>query len=246
MTNVAKRSDVVQPKVVPFFDDDTNTFSYVVRGPTSNACAIIDSVLEFDMANGNVDRVGADSIIRYVEKEGLEVEWIIETHVHADHLTAAPYLKNHLGGKIAIGDKVSLVQEVFGPIFNVEKEFRADGSQFDHLFVDGEEYTIGNLQAYAMHTPGHTPGSQCFRVRDTLVSGDTLFINGCGRVDLPGSDVEDMYYSIQKLASLPDDTLLLPGHNYSEVPHATMAETKKMNPYMRIKDLEGWRHFFPE
>ena len=106
MTNVAKRSDAVQPKVVPFFDDDSNTFSYVVSDPTSSACAIIDSVLEFDMANGNVDRVGADSIIRYVEKEGLKVEWIIETHVHADHLTAAPYLKNRLGGKIAIGDKV--------------------------------------------------------------------------------------------------------------------------------------------
>jgi len=216
--NVAKRSDAVQPKVVPFFDDDSNTFSYVVSDPTSSSCAIIDSVLEFDMANGNVDRVGADSIIRYVEKEGLKVEWIIETHVHADHLTAAPYLKNRLGGKIAIGEKVALVQETFGRIFNVEKEFSPDGSQFDHLFVDGEEYTIGNLQAYAMHTPGHTPACMTHVIGDSVFVGDTIFMPDAGsaRADFPGGDAATLYRSIQKVLSLPAQSTIYMCHDYGE------------------------------
>ncbi len=216
--NVAKRSDAVQPKVVPFFDDDSNTFSYVVSDPTSSSCAIIDSVLEFDMANGNVDRVGADSIIRYVEKEGLKVEWIIETHVHADHLTAAPYLKNRLGGKIAIGEKVALVQETFGRIFNVEKEFSPEGSQFDHLFVDGEEYTIGNLQAYAMHTPGHTPACMTHVIGDSVFVGDTIFMPDAGsaRADFPGGDAATLYRSIQKVLSLPAQSTIYMCHDYGE------------------------------
>lgn len=214
----AEQLDVIQAKVVPFFDEETFTFSYVVSDPTSNACAIIDSVLDFDMASGNVDHKGAQSIIHYVEEKGLNVEWIIETHVHADHLSAAPYLKEHLGGKIAIGDKVSLVQEVFSGIFNVEPEFKSDGSQFDHLFTDTEKYTIGNLQAYALHTPGHTPACMTHVIGDAVFAGDTIFMPDAGtaRADFPGGDAATLYQSIRKILSLPEQSKIYMCHDYGE------------------------------
>ncbi len=216
--HAAEQSGKVQPKVVPFFEEDTNTFSYVVSDPTSSACAIIDSVLDFDMVSGNVDHNSAQSIIRYVEEKSLNVEWIIETHVHADHLSAAPYLKEQLGGKIAIGDKVSVVQEVFGSIFNAGPEFKADGSQFDHLFTDGEQYSIGNLQAYAMHTPGHTPACMTHVIGEAIFAGDTLFMPDAGtaRADFPGGDAATLFQSTQKILSLPAQSKIYMCHDYAE------------------------------
>lgn len=216
--NTVEHLEVIQPKVVPFFDEETFTFSYVVSDPTSNACAIIDSVLDFDMASGNVDHKSAQSIIHYVEEKGLKVEWIIETHVHADHLSAAPYLKSQLGGKIAIGDKVSLVQEVFGNVFNAGPEFKSDGSQFDHLFIDGERYSIGNLQALAMHTPGHTPACMTHLIADAVFAGDTIFMPDAGtaRADFPGGDAATLYQSIKKILSLPAHSKIYMCHDYGE------------------------------
>ena len=216
--NTVEKRDAVQAKVVPFFEEDTNTFSYVVSDPSSNACAIIDSVLDFDMASGNVEHNSAQSIIRYVEEKDLEVEWIIETHVHADHLSAAPYLKEHLGGKIAIGDKVSIVQEVFGSIFNAGPDFKSDGSQFDHLFTDGEQYSIGNLQAYVMHTPGHTPACMTHVIGDAVFAGDTIFMPDAGtaRADFPGGDAATLYQSIKKILSLPAHNKIYMCHDYGE------------------------------
>jgi glyoxylase-like metal-dependent hydrolase (beta-lactamase superfamily II) len=216
--NSEKLPDTLQAKVAPFFEEETNTFSYVVSDPTSSVCAIIDSVLNFDMPSGNVDYTSAQAIIDYVQEKNLQVEWIIETHVHADHLSAAPYLKEKLGGKIAIGDKVSVVQEVFGSIFNAGPEFKSDGSQFDHLFSDGESYSIGNLQAYAMHTPGHTPACMTHVIGDSVFAGDTLFMPDAGtaRADFPGGDAATLYRSIKKILSLPADSKIYMCHDYAE------------------------------
>jgi len=216
--DVAERAEVIQPKIVPFFDEETNTFSYVVSDPISSACAIIDSVLDFDMASGNVDHKSAQAIIRYIEDKSLDVEWIIETHVHADHLSAAPYLKERLGGKIAIGDKVSAVQEVFGKVFNAGPEFKSDGSQFDHLFTDGEQYQIGNLKAYAIHTPGHTPACMTHVIADAVFAGDTIFMpdSGTARADFPGGDAATLYQSIKKILSLPAHSKIYMCHDYGE------------------------------
>ena len=208
----------VQAKVAPFFEEETNTFSYVVSDPTSNACAIIDSVLDFDMPSGNVDYTSAQAIIDYVQEKNLQVQWIIETHVHADHLSAAPYLKEKLGGKIAIGDKVSVVQETFATIFNAAPEFKADGSQFDHLFSDGDSYSIGNLQAYAMHTPGHTPACMTHVIGESVFAGDTLFMPDAGtaRADFPGGDAATLYRSIKKILALPATCKIYMCHDYAE------------------------------
>lgn len=216
--NTAEQSGIVEAKVVPFFEEDTNTFSYVVSDPTSNACAIIDSVLNFDMASGNVDHKSAQAIIRYVEDKKLKVEWIIETHVHADHLSAAPYLKERLGGKIAIGEKVSVVQEVFSSIFNAGPEFKLDGSQFDHLFTDGEHYSIGNLKAYAMHTPGHTPACMTHVIGESVFAGDTIFMpdSGTARADFPGGDAGVLFRSIKKILSLPANSKIYMCHDYAD------------------------------
>ncbi|MBL4574391.1 MAG: MBL fold metallo-hydrolase [Gammaproteobacteria bacterium] len=216
--NAATLLETVQAKVAPFFDEETNTFSYVVSDPSSNACAIIDSVLDFDMPSGNVDYTSAQAIIDYVQEKNLQVEWIIETHVHADHLSAAPFLQEKLGGKIAIGDKVSIVQETFAAIFNVEPEFKVDGSQFDHLFSDGERYSIGNLQAYAMHTPGHTPACMTHVIGESVFAGDTLFMPDAGtaRADFPGGDAVTLYRSIRKILSLPAASKIYMCHDYAE------------------------------
>jgi len=162
----------VQPKVQAFFDEDSNTFSYVVTDPTSKVCAIIDSVLDFDYASGSIDFTGADKIIAYIQEHELKLEWLIETHVHADHLTAAPYLQEKLGGKMAIGEHIMVVQETFGKIFNEGTEFQRDGSQFDTLFKDGDTYNIGELNCRAIHTPGHTPACMTHVIGDAAFVGD--------------------------------------------------------------------------
>lgn len=215
-SNAAEEIDLVKPKVVPFFEEKTNTFSYVVQDPTSNSCAIIDSVLDFDMDSGSVDHRSAQEIIRYIEDKKLNVEWIIETHVHADHLSAAPYVKDYLGGKVAIGEHVTTVQETFAGIFNAGPEFKRDGSQFDHLFKDCETYAIGNMEGLALHTPGHTPACMTHVIGNAVFVGDTLFMpdSGTARADFPGGDAATLYRSIQKILALPGRTKIYMCHDY--------------------------------
>ena len=202
--------------VVGFFDDATNTVSYVVRDPHSKSCAIIDSVLDFDYASGSLNHRSTDSVIDFVTANGLTVEWIIETHIHADHLSAAPYLQSVLGGKIGIGEKVTVVQEEFGKIFNEGTEFRRDGSQFDRLFSDGDTYEIGSLRGSAIHTPGHTPACMTHIIGDAAFVGDTLFMpdGGSARADFPGGDATMLYRSIRRILSLPAETRLFICHDY--------------------------------
>ncbi len=206
----------VKPEVTAFFDDATNTISYVVRDPGANACAVIDSVMDIDYAAGRITYAHADAIIAFIERNGLKLDWLIETHVHADHLSAAPYIQAKLGGKIGIGEKITVVQEVFGKIFNEGTEFQRDGSQFDRLFADGDVYTIGGLQAVAMHTPGHTPACMVHVIGDAAFVGDTLFMpdGGSARADFPGGDAGQLYDSIQKILALPDATRLFICHDY--------------------------------
>ena len=166
----------ITPDVQAFFDDATNTISYIVKDPTSDACAIIDSVMDIDYAAGRITFDHADELIRQIETRGLKLEWIIETHVHADHLSAAPYIQQKLGGKIGVGHKITVVQEVFGKIFNEGTEFQRDGSQFDALFEDGDTYMIGNMQGFAMYTPGHTPACMVHVMGNAAFTGDTLFM----------------------------------------------------------------------
>ncbi|MBN9023850.1 MAG: MBL fold metallo-hydrolase, partial [Rhizobiales bacterium] len=164
----------LKPEVTAFFDEPTNTISYVVKDPGSNACAIVDSVMDIDYAAGRISHAGADRIIAFVREHGLKVEWLIETHVHADHLSAAPYIQAQLGGKLGIGENITIVQETFGKVFNEGTEFQRDGSQFDRLFTDGDSYTIGTMTAYAMETPGHTPACMTHVIGDAAFVGDTL------------------------------------------------------------------------
>ena len=204
------------PDVKAFFDETTNTISFVVRDPNGNACAIIDSVLDFDYSSGRTDTKSADEIIEYVTAEGLDVQWILETHVHADHLSAAPYLQEKLGGKIGIGDNIKIVQDTFGKVFNEGTEFERDGSQFDELFVEGSSVHIGQLRADVLHTPGHTPACLTYVIGDTAFVGDTLFMPdfGTARCDFPGGSSETLYNSIQKILALPDETRIFVGHDY--------------------------------
>jgi glyoxylase-like metal-dependent hydrolase (beta-lactamase superfamily II) len=206
----------VKPEVEAFFDPATNTISYVVKDPSSNACAVIDSVMDIDYAAGRITHDHADAIINYIRKNDLKLTWIIETHVHADHLSAAPYIQNALGGKIGIGDKIMVVQETFGKIFNEGTEFQRDGSQFDALFKDGDTYMVGNMQAVAIYTPGHTPACMVHVMGDAAFVGDTLFMpdGGSARADFPGGDAATLYDSIQKVLSLPDNTRLFMCHDY--------------------------------
>ncbi|NRP10496.1 MULTISPECIES: MBL fold metallo-hydrolase [unclassified Marinobacterium] len=206
----------MQPIVKTFFDEPTFTFSHVVSDSETKECAIIDSVLDFDYASGKTDRVSADQIITYIKEEGLQTKWILETHVHADHLSAAPYLKDQLGGTLAIGDHITVVQDVFGKAFNAGTEFERDGSQFDHLFKDDESFNIGSIAAKAIHTPGHTPACMSYLIGDALFVGDTLFMPdyGTARCDFPGGDATTLYQSIQKLFTLPDETRVFMCHDY--------------------------------
>lgn len=216
-----------RPEVLAFFDEDTNTFSYVVRDPESNACAVVDSVMEIDYAAGRLSYEGADKIIAYIQREGLELQWLIETHVHADHLSAAPYIQEKLGGLIGIGEHIVTVQETFGKIFNAGTEFERDGSQFDRLFADGDSYFVGNMECHAMHTPGHTPACMTHVMGDAAFVGDTLFMpdGGTARADFPGGDARILYQSIKRVLSLPDSVRLLMCHDYMPDGRAVEFET---------------------
>ena len=199
-----------------YFDEATNTISYLVKDPSSNHCAIIDSVMDMDYAAGRITYENADKLINEIQSRELNLDWIIETHVHADHLSAAPYIQQKLGGKIGVGEKIMVIQETFGKIFNEGTEFQRDGSQFDALFKDGDTYMIGNMQAFAMFTPGHTPACMVHIIGDAAFAGDTLFMpdGGSARADFPGGDAGELYDSIQKVLSLPDETRLFMCHDY--------------------------------
>jgi len=206
----------IHPDVEAFFDADTNTISYIVKDPASDACAVIDSVMDIDYAAGRITYTHADTMIARIRERGLKLEWIIETHVHADHLSAAPYIQRELGGKIGIGDKIMVVQDTFGKVFNEGTEFQRDGSQFDALFKDGDTYMIGQMQAVAIYTPGHTPACMVHVMGDAAFVGDTLFMpdGGSARADFPGGDAATLYDSIQKVLALPDDMRLFMCHDY--------------------------------
>ncbi len=206
----------VRPDVKAFFDPATNTISYVVKDPASNACAIVDSVLDIDYAAGHISHDSADRILDFLESRDLNLQWIIETHVHADHLSAATYIQDRAGGKIGVGHKITLVQETFGKIFNEGTEFQRDGSQFDTLFRDGDSYRIGEMRCFAMETPGHTPACMVHVMGDAAFVGDTIFMpdGGSARADFPGGDAATLYDSIQKVLSLPDETRLFMCHDY--------------------------------
>ena len=202
-----------------FFDEPTNTVSYVVHDPESRCAAIIDSVLDYDPASGRTSFSSADAVIAYVGEKELTIDWLLETHAHADHLSAAPYLKNKLGGKIAIGREIIHVQNVFGKIFNEGAEFARDGSEFDHLFEDGDQFEIGAIRATVLHLPGHTPADLAYAIGDAVFTGDTLFMPdyGTARADFPGGDSRMLFRSIRRLMELPDQTRLFHCHDYKAV-----------------------------
>lgn len=231
-----------QPVVTGFFDDATNTISYVVADPATKRCAVIDSLLDFDQASGRTKTESSDRLIAFVRQQQLECEWIIDTHVHADHLTAAPYVRSQLGGKTAIGEKVATVQRVFSKIFNEGQSFHTDGRQFDHLFADDERYRIGSIEACAIHTPGHTPACMSHLIGDALFVGDTIFMPdyGTARCDFPGGDAGTLYDSIQKLFALPDATRMFLCHDYKApgrdefVWETTVGAQKRSNIHVKV------------
>jgi glyoxylase-like metal-dependent hydrolase (beta-lactamase superfamily II) len=217
----------IHPEVTGHFDEATNTISYIVKDPSSDHCAIIDSVMDIDYAAGRITYDHADALIAEIEAKGLTLDWIIETHVHADHLSAAPYIQQKLGGKIGVGEKIMVVQETFGKVFNEGTEFQRDGSQFDALFKDGDTYQIGNMQGIAIYTPGHTPACMVHVMGDAAFAGDTLFMpdGGSARADFPGGDAGELYDSIQKVLSLPDEMRLFMCHDYGPNGRAIQWET---------------------
>ena len=226
----------LKPEVTGFFDPDTNTISYVVKDPDSASCAVVDSVMDIDYAAGRIAYKHADRLIEFITSNGLKLEWIIETHVHADHLSAAPYLQQKLGGKIGVGEQILVIQETFGKIFNEGTEFQRDGSQFDALFKDGDSYKIGSMDVTAIYTPGHTPACMVHVVGNVAFVGDTLFMpdGGSARADFPGGDAATLYDSIQKLLTLPDEMRLFMCHDYApngrEIAwETTVAEEKAHN-----------------
>ena len=225
-----------KPDVKAFFDEATNTISYVVKDPTSNACAVIDSVMDIDMAAGAITYDHADLMITYIQKNKLDLQWIIETHVHADHLSAAPYIQEKLGGKMGVGEGITIIQNEFGKFFNEGTDFQRDGSQFDVLFKDGSTYKIGNMEAFTIHTPGHTPACMVHVIGDAAFVGDTLFMpdGGSARCDFPGGSAEELYDSIQQVLSLPDEMRLFMCHDYGPNGRniqweTTVGEEKKHN-----------------
>ena len=206
----------MSPDVHAFFDEATNTITYVVADPQGSSCAVIDSVLDFDYASGRTDTRAADAVIAHIRDRGLKLEWILETHVHADHLSAAPYLAEALGGKLGIGERITVVQDTFGKVFNEGTRFARDGSQFDRLFKDGDSVMIGQMRGEVMHTPGHTPACLTYVIGDAAFVGDTLFMPdfGTARCDFPGGSAEVMYDSIQRILTLPEATRIFVGHDY--------------------------------
>lgn len=207
---------LLRPTIAGFFDEATNTISYVVHDSASSAAAIIDPVLDYDAAAGRTSCASADLIVDYVRQNTLDVVWLIETHAHADHLSAAPYLQEKLGGRMAIGREIVRVQETFGKLFNAGTAFQHDGSQFDHLFDDGDTFVLGQLEGIALHVPGHTPADMAFIIGDAAFVGDTLFMPdyGTARADFPGGDARQLYRSIRRLLSLPDETRIFLCHDY--------------------------------
>ena len=206
----------VKPIITAFFDVSTNTISYAVCDPITKSCAVIDSVMDIDYASGRITHDNADRIVDYITKNELTLDWIIETHVHADHLSAAPYLQEKLGGKIGISARITEVQEVFGKIFNEGTDFQRDGTQFDTLFQDGDHYKIGDIDAFVMATPGHTPACMVHVIGNAAFVGDTMFMPDAGsaRADFPGGDAGELYDSIQKILTLPDEMRLYMCHDY--------------------------------
>ncbi len=205
-----------RPEVQAFFDEASHTFSYVAWDPATANAAVFDSVLDYDAASGRTGHASADALIAFVRAQGLQVDWVIDTHVHADHLSAAPYVRAQLGGRLGIGEHIRDVQDTFGQLFNAGPGFSRDGSQFDHLFADGERYMIGGIEAVAMHTPGHTPACMTHLVGDAAFVGDTLFMPdyGTARCDFPGGDARTLYRSIQRIFALPQETRVFLCHDY--------------------------------
>lgn len=210
------RGEIRAPQVQAFFDEPTFTASYVVSDAATGRAAIIDSVWNFDQPSGRTRFDGADQIIAYVEEQGLTVEWVLETHAHADHLSAAPYLQEKLGGKLAIGREIVTVQGVFGKIFNEGTQFARDGSQFDRLLDDGDLLHVGAIPLVALHVPGHTPADMAYVIGDALFTGDTMFMPdyGSARADFPGGDARQLYRSVRRLMQLPDQTRVFLCHDY--------------------------------
>ncbi|MCC6304363.1 MAG: MBL fold metallo-hydrolase [Rhodobacteraceae bacterium] len=206
----------MSPDVKAFFDEATNTVTYVVRDRAGARCAVIDSVLDFDYASGRTDTRSADAVIAHVRAEGLEVEWLLETHVHADHLSAAPYLQREIGGRIGIGERIRVVQDVFGKIFNAGTEFQRDGSQFDRLFGDRDRFAVGGLEGEVLHTPGHTPACLTYVIGDAAFVGDTLFQPdfGTARCDFPGGSAAALWDSMQRILALTETTRIFTCHDY--------------------------------
>ncbi|MGB0664418.1 MAG: MBL fold metallo-hydrolase [Pontibacterium sp.] len=234
-----------QAKVRHFFDADSNTYSYVVSDTVTKACAVIDSVLDFDYASGTTGFDLANEMVEYIQSEGLTLEWLIETHVHADHLSAAPYIQEKLGGKLAIGEHIITVQETFGKIFNEGTEFERDGSQFDHLFKDGDTYQVGELHCQVLHTPGHTPACTTHLIGDAAFVGDTLFMPDAGtaRADFPGGDAGTLYDSVNKILALSSDTRIFMCHDYGPNGRelkfeTTVAEQKADNIHISHKSRD--------
>jgi len=225
----------VKPDVSAHFDEATNTISYIVKDPESDHCAIVDSVMDIDYAAGRITYDHADALIAEIERRGLTLDWIIETHVHADHLSAAPYIQEKLGGKIGVGDKIMVVQDTFGKIFNEGTEFQRDGSQFDALFKDGDTYNVGEMEVFTIYTPGHTPACMVHVMGDAAFVGDTLFMpdGGSARADFPGGDAGTLYDSIQKVLALPDEMRLFMCHDYGpngrEIQWETTVAEEKAN-----------------
>jgi glyoxylase-like metal-dependent hydrolase (beta-lactamase superfamily II) len=235
-TTNPKAAGAPRPEVTAFPDPATNTISYVVTDPATKAAAIVDSVLDIDYAAGRISYQSADAIVDYVVLHGLSVAWLIETHVHADHLSAAPYIQAKTGGKIGIGERITIVQETFGKVFNEGTEFRRDGSQFDRLFADGDRYRIGSLEAQAIATPGHTPACMTHVIGDAAFVGDTLFMpdSGTARADFPGGDARTLYRSARRILSLPGETRLFMCHDYGNAERGmrwqtTVAEERARN-----------------
>ncbi|HAD49717.1 MAG: MBL fold metallo-hydrolase [Idiomarina sp.] len=237
MSVAVTNTSSIEPVVTHFFDEPTNTYSYVVQDPQSKHCAIIDSVLDFDYAAGRTNTESAEAILAFIKEHDLTVDWILETHVHADHLSAAPYLQQQTGAKLGIGEHIKTVQDTFGKAFNAGTEFARDGSQFDQLFADGDTFNIGNIEARVLHTPGHTPACLTYVMGNAAFVGDTLFMPdfGTARCDFPGGDARTLYRSIQKVFALPDETRLFMCHDYKAPARedyafeTTVAEEKQNN-----------------
>jgi glyoxylase-like metal-dependent hydrolase (beta-lactamase superfamily II) len=234
-------STTQSPVVSSFFDPATHTITHVVSDPKTKVAAVIDSVMDYEHHGARISFESANAIINHVRKEGLQVAWILETHVHADHLSAAPYLQEHIGGKLGIGEKIVEVQEVFGKIFNAGTEFQRDGRQFDVLWKDGDTFSVGTITARVMHTPGHTPADVSYVIGDSVFVGDTLFMPdyGSARCDFPGGSAEMMYESVQKIFTLPDETRMFLCHDYlpkgrsAYAWETTVGEQKRANIHLR-------------